>query len=93
MKIGVLRVVLMLGESFSLKDKRRILTRLRDRLRKKFNISIARSGDDRKWNRAEIWVATLSNSTSHLNSCLDRILDHIENEKRLMVLDHSIEML
>ncbi|MGB2600875.1 MAG: DUF503 domain-containing protein [Candidatus Omnitrophota bacterium] len=93
MHIGALRIELHLGESSSLKEKRGILRRLKDRLKNKFNVSVAEVEEMDKWQKAVLGVVTISNDKKHLSSCLDSIVDFIEAENRLMVLDHTTEIL
>jgi uncharacterized protein YlxP (DUF503 family) len=93
MHIGVLRMELYLGESSSLKEKRGILRRLKDRLKNKFNVSVAEVEDMDKWQKAVLGMVTVSNDKKHLFSYLDGIVDFIEGEKRLEVIDYTTEIL
>jgi uncharacterized protein YlxP (DUF503 family) len=93
MNIGVLKVALLFNSSGSLKDKRRILRRLKDRIKNHFNVSVAEIDDMDKWQKATLAIATVSNSKKHLSGYLDSILDFIEKESRIMVLDHATEIL
>ena len=49
MNIGVLKIDILLSDSHSLKDKRRVLRKLKDRLKNNFNISVAEIDDLNKW--------------------------------------------
>lgn len=93
MHIGVLRLELRLGESSSLKEKRGILRRLKDRLKNKFNVSVAEVEDMDKWQKAVLAVVTVSNDKKRLSSYLDGIVDFVEVENRLEVIDYMTEML
>ena len=93
MNVGILTVTLYLNGSLSLKDKRRALNTLKDRLRNNFNISVAEVDEMDKWQKAVLAVAAVSNDRKHLSSCLDKIVDFIEGQRMVEILDHSTEML
>ncbi len=93
MNIGVLRVDLLLNDCGSLKDKRRVLGGLKARLKNNFNVSVAEIGDMDKWQKAVLAIAVISNDLSHLHGYLDNILDFIENEKKMVVIEHLVEIL
>ena len=52
MVVGVLRLTLFLPENHSLKGKRQVLRAIKDRVRNKFNVSIAESDSHDLWQRA-----------------------------------------
>ncbi|HHF58000.1 MAG TPA: DUF503 domain-containing protein, partial [candidate division WOR-3 bacterium] len=52
MLVGVLILDLYIPASNSLKDKRGILKRLKDRIRNKFNVSVSEIDDQDVWRRA-----------------------------------------
>lgn len=93
MNVGVLSIDLLLNDSGSLKDKRRVLRRLKDRIKNRFNISIAEIDDMDKWQKATLAIAAVSNDRKHLSGCLDSIVNFIEKESKIMVLDHATEIL
>ncbi len=93
MNVGVLSIDLLLNDSGSLKDKRRVLRRLKDRIKNRFNVSIAEVDDMDKWQKATLAIAAVSNDKKHLSGYLDNIVDFIEKESKIMVLDHATEIL
>src|SRR2546427_10265113 len=56
--IGVLTLELRLENSHSLKDKRHVVKSLRDRLRNKFNVSVAEIDCQDLWQRAVVAAVT-----------------------------------
>ena len=54
MVVAVVTWDLHLNGCASLKDKRRILKSLKDRLHRQFNVSVAETGDHDRWQRAEL---------------------------------------
>ncbi|NLO82636.1 MAG: DUF503 domain-containing protein [Clostridiales bacterium] len=87
MVIGVCKIHLHINEVFSLKEKRRIVKSLTERLRARFNASIAEVELNDKWKNAVIGVACISNDGGHMDSILSSILNFIENDGRVFVAD------
>ena len=77
MIVGTLRIATYLPGVHSLKEKRKIVRGIKDRIRSKFNVSIAESDHQDVWQSAEFGVAAVSNETSHLHSILDNVLKTI----------------
>ncbi len=92
MVIGVLRLSLFTGEAQSLKDKRRVLSGLKDRIRNRFNVSVAETGGQDLHQHAEIAVAAVSSDAQYLNGQLDAVLDFISRNPRIVVNSHEIEV-
>lgn len=71
--IGVLTLEMRLNNSHSLKDKRHVVQSLKERLRRKFNVSVAEIDYQELWQRAVIAAVTVSSDHGHaalvLQSC------------------------
>ncbi len=65
MVVGLLTLELRLEHSHSLKDKRQVVKSLKDRLRGKFNVSVAEIEAQELWQRAVLAVATVSADQGH----------------------------
>lgn len=78
MFIGVLKVGLYMSESQSLKDKRRIVKSLVQRLKNKFNLSVAETGNLDSWSNSELGIVCISNEASHSDSMLASAVNFIE---------------
>src|SRR5688572_7631985 len=78
MVVGVCRVTLMVPESHSLKEKRAVLRRIKDRTRLKFNVAIAEVGDQDNWQSAMLGFAVVANDRRFVQEMVDRILNFIE---------------
>ncbi|MCU1237421.1 MAG: hypothetical protein JWP63_5388 [Candidatus Solibacter sp.] len=68
--IGVLTLELRLENSHSLKDKRHVVASLKDRLRHKFNVSVAEIDHQDLWQRAMLAVVTVSSDHVHAEKVL-----------------------
>ena len=77
MIVGTLRITASLPGVHSLKEKRRIVKGIKDRIHARFNVAIAEVDHQDVWQTAEIGVAAVGNESRHLNSVLDTVLDAI----------------
>lgn len=92
MIVGLLTVETYLPSAHSLKDKRRILRKVVDRLRHRHNISIAEIGNNDIWQRASLAVCMVSNDSAFVDSALSRIVNEIEKALEGELLDFSIDL-
>jgi uncharacterized protein YlxP (DUF503 family) len=72
MVVGVLRLTLYIHGAASLKDKRQVLRKVLDRLRSRFNVSVAEVGDNDVWQRAVVGICAVANEHSFVNEVLDK---------------------
>lgn len=93
MVIGTCSIQLYFPESGSLKRKRQFLKRIKDRVRNKFNVSIAEIKDNDLWQRTTLGVSTVANDRRFINEILSKVLKQIEDENGVEVLDYQIEIL
>jgi hypothetical protein len=89
--IGVLRLELYFSGSTSLKSKRQILKRIKDRTHSRFNVSISEVDNGDLWQRATLGVAVVSKDQRYANGVLSRIADSIERENEAEVIDITLE--
>lgn len=93
MPVGVLTLEIQLPYARSLKDKRSVLQALRNRLRSRFNVSVAELDHQDLRQRATLGVASISNSRPLLESLFQQVL--AESEKMLghEVANYSLDYL
>ncbi len=72
MIVGACEVKLRIVGARSLKEKRKTLKSLKDRV-SKMNISVAEVDDHDKWQAATLGISLVSNDSTYINSVLDRI--------------------
>ena len=77
MKIGVLRIEIHIAGARSLKEKRRVLRSLKDRLFNEFNVSVAEVDEQDKWQLAVLGIATVGTDRRFVESVLDKVLEFI----------------
>jgi len=83
---------LMIHESRSLKGKRQVLKKITERLKGRYNISVAEVGSHDLWQRAEIGFAAVGVDEQTVNSLLDRAIDFVEDLGVAELVDHAIEI-
>lgn len=93
MIVGLCTVELFIPGSLSLKAKRQVLLSLKDRLRGKFNVSVAEVGDQDLWQKAVLGIACVANETAYANQVLDQAVNVIRALPAVELVQVRIEML
>jgi len=94
--IALLTLELHIEAAQSLKDKRRVLRSLKDRLRTHFNVSVAELDASNLWNRATVGVVAISDSQDYLDGLMknvERQANRITNNAGAEVADSFVEYL
>ena len=92
MVVGTCRVSLHIPDSGSLKAKRFALRRLKDRVRNKFNVSVAEVDDFDLWQRATIGVAVVANEGQFADQVIANVLGMIERDGNIVVIDIETDL-
>ncbi len=92
MVVGLLTVELHVPGSHSLKDKRMVLRRVKDRL-KKFNVSVSEIEHHELWQRAGLAVVTVSTDQTHADRELAAAADEIERVEPGLITRTEVEFL
>lgn len=91
--MGVCTVELWIPESQSLKDKRQVLHSLKDRLRGKFNLSVAEVDGQDLWQKAVLGMACVANDGSHVEQVLEQALNVMKSMPTVEVVRVHRELL
>jgi uncharacterized protein len=86
-------VELHLPDVDSLKGKRHALKGLKERVRARFECSVAEVDHQDVWQRATLAVAYVSADGRHANEVVSKALDFIEDHVEGRVIDTSLELL
>ena len=89
--IGTGKVHLHANWVHSLKEKRMIVRSITDKVKNKFNVSIAEVEDLDLHQSIVIGIACVSNSTKHSNSCIQNVIDFIEENADAVVTSVEVE--
>ena len=76
MPIGVLTLELHLPEAHSLKEKRFVVRKIKDRLRSRFNVAVAELDHQDLWQRALLGVVSISSD----RKALENLMEAVERE-------------
>ena len=90
MVVSMLKFIIELPESHSLKDKRRIVRSIKDKLIKKFKLSVTEVDLQDSLTYAQIGAALVSNSRQFGESVLQKAIDFVEREGEGWLHDFSI---
>ncbi len=93
MTIGALELDFIIPHADSLKDKRRVVKSLKERLRNRFNCSVAETDFLDAWRRCRLAVCVVSNDVRHVNSQLSGIVDYASKDSAAQLADYRIQML
>jgi len=91
MIVGSIRVRLLVRQARNLKDKRRIILSIKDRLRNAFNVSVAEVDGRNHRQLADLGMATVGTDAREVNSVLDRIVDALRHHPGAELLDYERE--
>ena len=86
-------VELHLPDVESLKGKRHVLKGLKEKVRARFEVSVAEVDHQDLWQRATLALAYVSADGRHANEVVTKALDFIEDNVAGQVLDTSVEIL
>jgi uncharacterized protein YlxP (DUF503 family) len=92
MIVGSLRVRLLIREARTLKDKRQVVSSMKDRLRQGFNVSVAEVEAQDNRQVAVLGVAMVANEASHVRTTLQQIVEALRRHPVAELLDHEIEV-
>ena len=92
MPVGLLTLEIHLPYSHSLKEKRAVLRKIRDRLRSRFNVAVAELDHRDVWQVATLGVVSISDSQPLLDAVLRDVLREAENILGDDVACHEIEI-
>ena len=90
--VGVLRLKLQIPGARSLKDRRRAVAHVRDRLRARGSLSVAEVGHLHDHGHAVLAVATVSHESTEVRRALDRIAHDVEQWGRVVVVARDVRM-
>jgi uncharacterized protein YlxP (DUF503 family) len=91
--VGLCTVELFIPGSQSLKDKRQVLLSLKDRLREKFNLSVAEVDGQDLWQKAVLGLACVANEGRYANQVCDQALNLIRNVPAVEIVQSRVELL
>ena len=92
MVVGTLNLKLAIFGAYSLKDKRRVVNSLKDRLKSRFNVSVAEVGSLDRWQQAELGVALVANDGQFVQTALDKLVEYVRQDTSASLVDCQREV-
>jgi uncharacterized protein YlxP (DUF503 family) len=93
MTIGVLQLELRIADAMSLKDKRRVIKSLIDRIAHGHNVSIAEIGALDEHRRSIVGLAMVANDRRYVEGALSKLVDFVRIVPQVSLTDFKIELL
>jgi len=92
MTVGTLEIKLLVRQSRSLKDKRRVIRSLKDRIRNRHNVSVAEVGALQSRQQAILGVAMVGNDPQYIDAALAKIIEIVRFDRTAELLDYELEI-
>lgn len=92
MHVGIATIDLEVTDALTLKDKRQVVRSLLARIRNSFNVSAAEVGHLQAHTLTTFGIAAVANDKSYVHGMLEKVVDLIEREPRVLVLGYETEM-
>ena len=96
MHVSIARIALRIPDSRSLKSRRQAARSLTQRIRARFNVSVAQDAeaDGNAWQSLTLLVAGVSNDTAYLDAMLDDLVEYVADSRPdLELLDYGSEII
>ena len=93
MRVGCCSIRFLLHGNRSLKGKRRVVRTIKDRVKNKFNISVAEVGDQDEWQNLHLGIAVVGSNDFNLDDRLNRVVDFIDSMGLAEMVHHEIELI
>jgi uncharacterized protein len=93
MFVAVARLTLQIPDSGSLKGKRQVLRRVTDRVKAKFNASVAEVDDQDLWQKATLALAVVGSDRRHVTEQIDKIIHFVDEQYVAPITQRETEIL
>ena len=91
MVVGILQVEIAIPDAFSLKDKRRAVLSLKDRLAHGHNVSVAEVGALDEHRRSVLGIAMVANEKAFVERALSKLVDMVRLTPTVSLEDYQID--
>ena len=89
--IGVLNIRLVIRSANTLKDKRRVIKSLKDRVRNHFNVSISETGVLDHCQYSSLGIAMVGNDKQYVNSTLSNLINMFRGAPSVQIVNYRLE--
>jgi hypothetical protein len=93
MTVGVLQIEISVTDAMSLKDKRRVVKSIKDRIAQSHNVSIAEVGALDEHRRCILGMAMVGNDKRYVEGGLSKLVDFVRMVPQVSLIDFQLELL
>jgi uncharacterized protein YlxP (DUF503 family) len=93
MTIGFLQIDLLLRNTHSIKDKRSVISRIKNQVRAKFNVAVAEIEPNDRYGRCLLGITTISDEHAVVHQALAGCEKLIESFPEVQIAGSRMEML
>jgi uncharacterized protein YlxP (DUF503 family) len=86
-----MQVELMVYDAMTLKDKRRVVKSIKDRISHEFNVSIAEVDALEMHRKAVLGISMVGNDGHFVRECLDKVLNRIRYSRGASLVDYRMD--
>ena len=92
MIVGILELKVSVFDAMCLKDKRRVIKSLKDRIANRFNVSVAEVDYTDSIRTSMLGVAMVANERRFVESVLYKVVEFVRGNPLLSLIDYNVEM-
>lgn len=93
MKLGYCSMKFYLHGNDSLKGKRRVIRSIKDRLKNKFNVSVAEVGDQDVWQTIHLGIVAVNADAPYLDGLLQQVVNFVDHLHLAEMTDCQMEII
>ena len=93
MVVGTLKIEFLLSDNRSLKGKRKVVRSMVDKVKTKFNVSVAEVGSNDKWQKIELGISAVGNDRRHIDSSLNHILGFLDSLYLAQIVNTEMDII
>lgn len=91
--VGILDIRLVIRNASTLKEKRRIIKSLKDRIKNTFNVSVAETGTLDHCQYSKLGIAMVGNDKQYVNSALSNLINLFKCAVSVELVDYHLEFI
>ncbi len=91
MLITSVQLSLRLYASSSLKEKRFVLSSVKQRLRNRFNVSVSEIGGQESWREADLGIALVTQEKGQADSTVEAVTRFLDSDGRFEIVHRVVE--
>lgn len=91
--VGIAQADLMIDNSHSLKEKRRVVAGLKERLKNRFSVSVCEYGDQQLWQRVQMALVFCSNERAYIQTVFNELRDFFQQTPACTLLNLTTRLL